>query len=142
METTYLKTGYWSNVLCSTKCRRTVLSTHTLNCCKGYVSFTYHKGVTFSNQIKGATSWDDLRTIDGVLYPTFQQTCLALGLLEDDGEWNRCLSDAAGIQTGYQLRHLFAMILEHCIPTQPDVLWTTYKASICDDLEGVLIEKY
>jgi len=34
------------------------------------------------------------------------------------------------------------MILEHCIPTQPDVLWTIYKASIYDDLEGVLIEKY
>jgi len=70
-----------------------------------------------SNQIKGATSWEDLHTIDGVLYPTFQQACLALGLLEDDGEWNCCLSDAAGIQTGHQLHYLFAMILEHCILT-------------------------
>jgi hypothetical protein len=115
---------------------------HTLNYYKGYVSFTYYKGVTFSNQIKGATSWEDLHTIDGVLYLTFQQTCLALRLLEDDGEWNRYLSDAAGIQTGYQLHHLFIIILEHCISTQPDILWITYKASICDDLKGVLIEKY
>ena len=36
-------------------------------------------------------------------------------------------TDATGIQTGYQLCHLFAMILEHCIPTQPVVLWERYK---------------
>jgi hypothetical protein len=34
------------------------------------------------------------------------------------------------------------MILEHCIPTQPDVLWDRYKGSICDDLERVLIRRY
>ena len=87
-------------------------------------------------------SWENLRTVDGVLHPSFKAACLALGLLKDDGEWNRCLSDAAGIQTGYQLCHLFAMILEHCIPAQPDILWQRYKGSICDDLRRILEERY
>ena len=34
----------------------------------------------------GATSFEDLRTIDGVIQPTFQAACLKLGLLEDDNE--------------------------------------------------------
>ena len=34
----------------------------------------------------GPTSFEDLRTIDGVLQSTFQAACLKLGLLEDDNE--------------------------------------------------------
>jgi hypothetical protein len=83
-----------------------------------------------------------MRTVNGILHPSFKAACLALGLLEDDGEWNRCLSDAGQIQTGYQLRNLFALILEHCSPAQPDILWQRHKASMCDDLEGVLRIRY
>ena len=34
----------------------------------------------------GATSFDDLKTLDGETLPTFQAACLKLGLLEDDNE--------------------------------------------------------
>lgn len=34
--------------------------------------------------VPGATSFEALRTVDGVEYPTFWAACLALGLLEDD----------------------------------------------------------
>jgi hypothetical protein len=83
-----------------------------------------------------------IHTVDGVLHPSFKAACLALGLLDDDGEWNQCLADAANIQTGHQPCYLFAMILEHCIPTQPEVLWETYRTSIYDDLKRVLMQKY
>ena len=43
----------------------------------------------------------------------------ALGLLEDDGEWNECLCSAAIIQTGTQLRQLFVMILKESSPVEP-----------------------
>jgi hypothetical protein len=74
--------------------------------------------------------------------PHLKQLAWLLGLLEDDGEWDQCLSDATGIQTGYQLCHLFAMILEHCIPAEPVILWERYKVSICDDLRRILVERY
>ena len=37
--------------------------------------------------VKGATSFEDLRTVDGQLLPTFHAACLARGLLKDDSEW-------------------------------------------------------
>ncbi|KZT51639.1 hypothetical protein CALCODRAFT_408476, partial [Calocera cornea HHB12733] len=39
------------------------------------------------------------------------------------------------IQSGYQLQLLFAILLLHCYPAQPEILWQGYKCYICDDLE-------
>ena len=82
--------------------------------------------------IKGAKTWNDLKTVDGILHPTYKAACLALGLLEDDGEWNLCLQEAGQMQTGGQLCLLFATILLHCLPAEPAVLWNNHKVKICD----------
>jgi hypothetical protein len=37
--------------------------------------------------IKGSKSFEDLRTVNGQVHPTFKAACLALGLLEDDNQW-------------------------------------------------------
>lgn len=39
------------------------------------------------NVVKGATSFEDIRTVNGVLHPTFRSACTALGLLGDAKEW-------------------------------------------------------
>lgn len=39
------------------------------------------------NVVKGATSFEDIRTVNGVLHPTFRSACTALGLLGDYKEW-------------------------------------------------------
>lgn len=83
---------------------------------------------------KGPHSFEDLRTVDGVTHATFREACLARGLLEDDGEWRQCLQEAADLQSGTRLRHLFATLLLFCNPTQPDILWYTFRHHICDDL--------
>lgn len=57
--------------------------------------------------VKGATSFESLCTVDGVVHPTFRAACLALGLLEDDGEWHQCLSEAVEMQTGMSSFVLF-----------------------------------
>ena len=38
------------------------------------------------SHVKGVLSFDDLRKVSGVLYPTFQLACKSLGLLGDDKE--------------------------------------------------------
>ena len=43
------------------------------------------------NTVRGPTSFKDLRTIDGQVHPTFKAACVALGLLQDDEEWDNCL---------------------------------------------------
>jgi hypothetical protein len=90
---------------------------------------------TLLTVVKGAKSFDDLRRYNSQeLYPTFNAACIARGLLEDDGEWHQCLSEASVMQTGARLRQLFATILLFCAPAQPDRLWQDFRTYICDDL--------
>ena len=84
--------------------------------------------------VKGAASFEDLRTVNGVLLPTFKDACKERGLLRDDQEWIQCLNEAADMQTGCQLHTLFATILLHCTPTPPHKLWNQFKERVCDDL--------
>jgi hypothetical protein len=89
--------------------------------------------------VKGARSWKEIRTFNGVEYPTYKAAAIAWGILEDDGEWNQCLAEAGQIQTGIRLCNLFAIILFNCHPINPDTLWNNHKVNICDDLQPRLI---
>ena len=84
--------------------------------------------------IKGSTSFEHLRTVDGHLKSTFKEACIALGLLADDNEWNQCLEEAGLMATGHQLRILFINILIDGIPANPRHLWDMHKHRLCDDL--------
>jgi len=88
--------------------------------------------------VKGATSFEHLRTVDGQLRPTFKDACIALGLLSDDHEWHRCLEEAGHMATGHQLRVLFVTILNDCSPSNPRNLWDTHKHNLCDDVRRTL----
>jgi hypothetical protein len=89
---------------------------------------------TLLTTVKGPTSWENLRTFDGILHPTFHAACLARGLLENDDEWWQCLLEASLTHVGESLRRLFSLILRHCQPSQPDVLWQQFRDNLCDDL--------
>ena len=62
------------------------------------------------NFVKGSTSFESIRTINGVRYDTYKESCYALGLLEDDTEWNDFLAEGANWASGNELRNLFVMI--------------------------------
>ncbi|XP_057465712.1 uncharacterized protein LOC130755327 [Actinidia eriantha] len=84
--------------------------------------------------VKGPRSFECLRTINNVLHHSFKSACVAMGLLEDDEEWIQCLQEASIMNTGYQLRRLFCVILTQCCPLQLHVLWNQFSVHICDDL--------
>jgi len=63
------------------------------------------------NVAKGATSYEDLRTVSGVLHPTFKDACQAAGLLGDDNEWRECLKEASVWGTASQMRQLLVTII-------------------------------
>jgi len=69
--------------------------------------------------IRGATSFDDFKSIDGEVMPTFKEACLRRGLLTDDGEWIQCLTEAVNMKTGHALCSLFAVMLQFCELTDP-----------------------
>ena len=59
---------------------------------------------------KGCTSFDDLKTIDGIASQTFHQAASYLGLLDSDDEWAKCLEEASNVNAPSQLRELFSVI--------------------------------
>ncbi|XP_076298040.1 uncharacterized protein LOC143217539 [Lasioglossum baleicum] len=84
--------------------------------------------------IRGPTSFASLKTINGVVQPTYQAACRSLGLLEDDEQWHQTLTEAAVSDSPRKLRELFAIILIFCSPSDPLELWHQFKRSLCEDV--------
>ena len=84
--------------------------------------------------VKRAQSYEDLRTFEGKLFPTFREAAIARHLLDDDREWQKCLYEASQIKTGSQLWYLFASIIGFGAPVVPFELWSEFKDALCDDI--------
>lgn len=76
--------------------------------------------------IPGATSFEYLRTVNGVVHPTFFDACKALHLIEDDNEWRRCLQESAFKDMAQEMRDLFATILIYGEPEEPQALFDKF----------------
>ncbi len=71
------------------------------------------------NCVKGATSYEHLRTVDGKEHNTFKVACIAMGLLADNNEWHQALEKAGVWASIRQLRDMFASMLMFCEVTNP-----------------------
>ncbi|XP_050256589.1 uncharacterized protein LOC126702031 [Quercus robur] len=86
------------------------------------------------NVVKGARSFEEIRTIDHVVYPTYRAACYAHGLLDDDKEWDDAIKEAFNWASGRQLRELFATLLLFCEVTNPHALWMANWELLSDDI--------
>ncbi|PWA91943.1 hypothetical protein CTI12_AA084870 [Artemisia annua] len=66
------------------------------------------------NVVRGCRDWEELRTVDDIVYPTYRETCKAYRLLGDDVEWVQAVTNASQWQLGDQLRDMFVTILLFC----------------------------
>lgn len=71
----------------------------------------------------GATSFDDMKSVDGNVCPTPQESCLRRGLISDDREIHYAMEDVASIRLGDPLGEVFATMLIYCRPSDPQSLW-------------------
>ena len=83
--------------------------------------------------VKGAQSYDALKTVSGHVCETFKDAAVRLHLLADDSEWENCLEEAKSFQMPRQLRQLFAYICVFCGPSDPVYLWENHKAHLIED---------
>ena len=79
------------------------------------------------HHIRGPSSFQGLRTVNGTVCPTFQAACQEIGLLENDEYWNDTHNDAALLQSPYHLRELFSIIIVFCQPSNCTSLWATFQ---------------
>ena len=63
----------------------------------------------------GPKSFEDIRTVDGIVCKTFQDAAIARNLVKDDKIWIECMNEANDHQTNiHLLRKLFVTILLNC----------------------------
>ncbi|KAB2619505.1 hypothetical protein D8674_015374 [Pyrus ussuriensis x Pyrus communis] len=85
------------------------------------------------NHVRGPTSFTNLRTVNGVLHPTFKQAAEQRGLLERDDSIRQCLLEASTIQMPSALRRLFVTILVYCAPIGVRGLWDEFCPFMMED---------
>ena len=85
------------------------------------------------HEVKGPTSFEDLKRVSGVVHPTFQSACRELGLLQDDNHWANTLEEAAVSESPSKIRQLFAVILVFCQAANPLALWEKHRDSMSED---------
>ncbi|KAL0902327.1 hypothetical protein ABMA27_000223 [Loxostege sticticalis] len=66
-------------------------------------------------RLRGPTSFQAPKIVDGQEKATFREACEAMGLLEDDGHWDATLEDAILCQSATTLRDLFAIMYKNAL---------------------------
>ena len=85
------------------------------------------------NHVTCATSFQDLRTVDGIVFPTFREAAERRGLIESDNTIDECLNEAEVFQMPSSLRRLFATILVFCEPSDVRGLWDRHLEAMIED---------
>ncbi|KAL6888323.1 hypothetical protein ACP4OV_009349 [Aristida adscensionis] len=85
------------------------------------------------NHVTGATSFEDLRMVNGVIFPTFREAAEKRGLIEADNTIDECLEEAEVFQMPSSLRRLFATILVFCEPSDVRGLWDRHLEAMTED---------
>jgi primosomal protein N' len=85
------------------------------------------------NHMAGATLFTDLRTVSGMLLPTFHEAAERRGLIEADNTLHKGLAKATLWMMPYALRRLFITILVFCELSDVLELWEKHKEAMSED---------
>ena len=81
----------------------------------------------------GAYGFENLRTVEGELLPTFQAAATARGLCDSDEYYHAALRDVLAVATAARARRFLAMILICCEVTDPFCLWDIFAPEFRED---------
>jgi ATP-dependent DNA helicase PIF1 len=85
------------------------------------------------NHVTGATSFEYLRTVNGIIFPKFSEATEKRGLIEAGNTTDECLSEAECFWVPPSLQRLFATILVFCEPDDVHKLWERYLEGTIED---------
>lgn len=86
------------------------------------------------NKVKGARSFEEIRTVNGILYPKFKDACYALGLLDDDKEYIEAIKESSLWATGASIRKLFVIMLLSSSVATPRTVWDATWEYLSEDV--------
>ncbi|KAL8137988.1 hypothetical protein V2J09_003989 [Rumex salicifolius] len=84
--------------------------------------------------ILDATSYKDIRTVNGITYPTFKDACYHMGTLDDEREYIDGITEASSWGTAHYLRSLFTMLLLSNTLSRPFYIWEKTWHLLSDDV--------
>lgn len=84
--------------------------------------------------VRGPTSFEQLRTVNGQVCATYREACQLLQLLECDTHWDTTIQDATISRHPTHIRTLFTIILTTCFPSNSKQLWDKYKNDMSEDI--------
>ena len=111
----------------------TIGRVHIVNPAAGDVY--YLRMLLHHDHCRGKGSFEELRTVDGNLIESYQEVCRALGLLQDDREWDEALDEGALTKMPSALRELFITIILFCMPSNPKELFEKHHLEWTEDFE-------
>jgi hypothetical protein len=85
------------------------------------------------NHVTGATSYDDLKTVNSEILPTFREAIERRGLIEGDNTLDDSLTESTLYEMPSSLRRLFATILVFCEPSDMRGLWEKHFNAMSED---------
>lgn len=83
--------------------------------------------------VPGACSFEDLRTVDDVVYPTFQAAAVARGLCASDQHLHAALQEVLAIAPAPRARAFFAFVLACCEVADPLQMWEEFAPALSED---------
>ncbi|XP_031096995.1 uncharacterized protein LOC116001246 [Ipomoea triloba] len=87
------------------------------------------------NLVRGPTSFEEIKCVDGKQYMSFRDACYARGLIEDDKEYVDAILEASLWATAYSLRKLFVTLLTSSSMSKPEIVWEAVWIHLAEDAE-------
>ena len=87
--------------------------------------------------VKGAVSFEDMATVDGVVHDTFRSACMARGMMNGDSELEAALREMLETVVSLSsIRRHFARMLVHSAPADPQALFNMFVDDLSDQNDG------
>lgn len=86
------------------------------------------------NIVKGPTCYEDIRTVNGTIYPSYKDACYALGLLDDDKEYIASIKETHAWATASFCRTLFVNLITSDSISRPDHVFKETFECLSDDV--------